>query len=334
LGKAILLLSMTAMACAQSSSQPESRKPVWGTGETANVNTQFETALAPVANHGSYTKAQFSSGGVGLRNRGTGAISISGVVAPVKAAFVYWAVITQGAPVAANKKIMVQRLSPTPASAIVTVAGTSIGTGPTPCWAGNMITVFRGTLPASLASGNGLYQITLPAGASGSINGEDPWVLTNALPQMEGASIVIVGTGTATQRVVIFDKGIAGKTFAGNPGLSYSLTLPVATTGTLTLFESIGADGQHGSGRTADAGFADESTVINDVYIAGPFSTHNDSDWNGNTSEPLPQLWDDMGHDITAATPSGTKVLNVAIGNEGETSYDCMTPVANVIQEQ
>lgn len=39
----------------------------------------------------------------------------------------------------------------------------------------------------------------------------------------------IVGTGTSTQQVALYDTGLAGKTFGGNPGLSYSLRLPAAT---------------------------------------------------------------------------------------------------------
>lgn len=326
----VLLLSLAATA----QTGTEERQPAWGTSDSPTADGPFEVTAGAVSAHETFTAAQFGSGGAALRNRGTGSISISGVITPVQAAYIYWAVITTGAATAADEKVKVQRLSPTPASAVVTVAGTLLGTGGSPCWSGNTISVFRGSVPTTVATGNGLYKVTLLAGAGGSTAGGDPWVGTPALPLMEGASIVIVGTGTSTQRVVLFDKGIAGKTFHGNPGISYSLTLPVATTGTLTLFDSIGADGQHGASRLAETGLSDESTVINDVYIAGPFSLNNDSDWNGSSGEPLPQLWDDVGHDITSATPKGTKVLDVIIANEGESTYDCMTPVANVVQEQ
>jgi hypothetical protein len=327
---AVLLLSLAAAA----QTGAGEKQPAWGTSDSPTADGPFEVVAGAITAHNIFTGAQFSSGGVALRNRGTGSISISGVLTPVKAAYIYWAVITSGAATAADEKVMVERLSPTPASATVTVTGTLLGTGGTPCWTGNTISVFRGVVPTTVATGNGLYKVTLLAGAGGSTAGGDPWVGTPVLPLMEGASIVIVGTGTSAQRVVLYDTGIAGKTFHGNPGFSYSLTLPVAATGKLTLFDSIGADGQHGISRTAEPGFSDESTEINGVFIAGPFSLFNDSDWNGSSGEPLTQLWDDVGHDITSATPSGTKVLNVAIGNEGESTFDCMTPVANVVQEQ
>jgi hypothetical protein len=242
---AITLVLSSAVALAQ---DEQSRQPFWGTSDSPTANdSTFETELAaPVAAPVTYTSAQYSSGGVGLRNRGTGGISITGVVTPVKAAFLYWAVITTGAAKAPDTQLKIQRLFPTPVSAITTITGTLIGTGGSPCWSGNTISVYRAVVPNSLATGNGSYQVTLMPGAGGSTAGGDPWVGTPVLPLFEGASLVIVGSGPSDSRVVIYDSGLAGKTFAGNPGLSYSLTLPAATTGTLTLLDSIGADGQEG----------------------------------------------------------------------------------------
>jgi hypothetical protein len=148
---------------------------------------------------------------------------------------------------------------------------------------------------------------------------------------MDGASIVIIGTGPSTQTVALYDSGLAGATFHGNPGISYSLLLPAPASGALTLFDNIGADGQQGISRTATSGYADEITKINGTIVAGPGSLYNDSDWNGSSARPLPQLWDDTGHDITLATPSGTTTLNITIANKGETGFDCLTPVANVV---
>lgn len=316
----LVLVSATALAQTELTSEP-TPQPIWGTSDAPTANdAPFETALAPVTAHATFTAALYGSGGVGLRNRGTGGISISGVTAPVKAAYLYWAVITTNAAKKPDIQMKIQRLSPTPASAITTITGTLVGTGGSPCWPGNLISVFRGVVPTSLATGDGFYQVTLLPGAGGSTAGGDPWVGTPVLPLFEGASLVIVGTGPSSSRVVIYDSGLSGKTFHGNPGLSYSLTLPVAATGTLTWLDSIGADGQVGVSRTAKAGDADESTRINGVYIAGPFSAFNDSDWNGSAGEPLPLLWDDVGHDITAATPSGTKVLEITIENKGKAS--------------
>jgi hypothetical protein len=322
-----------AVAQTSSISDQQTGQPAWGTTDASNAaNIRFTNSAGTLEAAAVTAGSQFGSGGVGLRNRGAGSIAISGVVTPVRAAYIYWAVITKGAVTAANESIMLQRLSPT-VGAVTTIAGTNVGSGASPCWPqGTTITVFRGTVPTTVATGNGVYQVTLLKGASGSTTGGDPWVGTQKVPLMEGASLVIIGTGTA--RVVIYDVGLSGQTFAGNTGISYTLTLPIAATGKLTLFESIGADGQQGKSRLAIASAADETTVINGVTIAGPSSNFNDSDWNGSSARPLPQLWDDIGHDITAATPKGTTTLDVSISNGGETPPDCMTPVANIVQVQ
>jgi hypothetical protein len=281
-----------------------------------------------------YKSAQYSSGGVGLRNLGTGTLHISGVVTPVKAAFLYWAVITNGAAPAAAKSAKLTQTFP--AGKSETVTGTLLGTGASPCWPGNTISVFRATVPVGDVSGNGSYQVAFASGASGSVKGQDPW-LADTLPLLEGASLVVVGSGTGT--VYVFDNGLAGKTFGNhtNPEtFSYTLSLPTATNGGQVLFESIGADGQIGTSRTAgnvandQPYLAAKAVQINGDLISGPFSATYidfDSDWNGNAAAPLPRLWDDVGHDITAAAPDGTKSLSTAITTYG----DCLTPVANVV---
>jgi hypothetical protein len=135
--------------------------------------------------------------------------------------------------------------------------------------------------------------------------------------------------------VEIYDTGFAGATFHGDTGFSYTLTLPAAATGKLTLLDNIGADGQEGNSRKALPGNGDEQTTINGVHIAGPGSNAIDGDWNGSSGKPLPLLWDDTGHDITAATPKGTTALNVEIYITGSpATVDCMTTVANVVEEQ
>jgi len=290
------------------------------------------SALSPAD---TYKNAQYSSGGIGLRNLGTGTLHISGVVTPVKAAFLYWAVITNNAATSADKSVKLTQTFP--AGKSETVTGTLIGTGASPCWPGNTISVFKAAVPVGDVSGNGSYQVAFTgSGASGSTKGEDPW-LADKLPLLEGVSLVVVGSGTGT--VYLFDSGLAGKTFGNhsNPEqFSYTLSLPTATNGGQVLFESIGADGQIGSSRTAgnvandQPDLAAKALQINGAVASGPFSADYidfDSDWNGNAGAPLPRLWDDVGHDITAFAPDGTKSLPMTITTYG----DCLTPVANLV---
>jgi len=62
--------------------------------------------------------------------------------------------------------------------------------------------------------------------------------------------------------------------------------------------------------------------------IAGPGSALNlTGDWNGSSGFPLPQLWDDTGHQFPS---SGASTLNITF--DGANQNDCLTGVANVVQ--
>lgn len=333
-----LLMALTAASTVNAftsvptdSNNSQNNKTVpFGAGPcAASAGVRPVTALASLDPDPSMTfpNASYGTGGAALRNREAGNIGVSGVNGATQAAIIYWAVITDGPPPVADTSINVQRLSPGPPSVVVNVTGTVVGTGPQPCWIGDTITVFRAAIPLVVATGNGSYQVTINPGAGGVTDGSDPWVSFPVLPLFEGASIVLVGAGTGT--VAIYDVGLAGNTFFGNPGLTYMLSLPTTASGTLTLFDNIGADGQQGLSRTSL--IADEGTTINGIPVAGPGSLYNDSDWNGSSGYPLPQLWDDTGHDITGATPAGTTLLTINVSTTNPL-FDCLTPVANVIE--
>lgn len=261
---------------------------------------------------------------------------MSGVIAPTKAAFIYWAVISKGVPPAAARRIKLQRRFPLPVSGIAVLPGAVVGAGPPPCWPGTVITVFKSAIPLGIATGNGNYEVTLLPGAQFSTDGHDPWIAPVNPPLWEGASIVMIGgpAGIGNPIVSIYDVGLAGNTFAPNPPFNYTLTLPAAAPGIRTLFDNIGADGQHvlGASRAAIPTESDEMTTVNAFPTAGPGSAYNDSDWNGSSGLPVPELWDDTGHDITPAAPLGTTSLAVTIGNGGGAPADCLTPVANVVE--
>jgi hypothetical protein len=238
--------------------------------------------------------------------------------------------MVDGAP--ADKSVILTQTFP--AGASETITGTLVAKGPSPCWGGDRVSVFRGTVPIGDVPGNGSYQVAFTeAGASGSTAGEDPWTAAT-LPLLEGASLVVVGTGTG--QVSIFDKGISARTFglrADPETFKYTLNLPTATTGNQVLFENIGADGQIGASRSVSVpDITAKKTEINGFVEAGPYPGLSsvidfDSDWNGNAAAPLPRLWDDVGHDITNAAPAGTTSLAVSV----TTHLDCLTPVANVV---
>jgi hypothetical protein len=273
-----------------------------------------------------FENASFGTGAVGMRNRREGGIEVSGVTGSVRAGFIYWAVITEGAPEEPVRSVLIRR--PNPESAQFTkITGTPIGDGPTPCWRGNRTTVFKGEIPARLAIGNGYFRIELQLGANGSFDGEDPWVRSDP-PLFEGISIVLIGEGSST--IALYDRNLAGNTFS--PNLSYSLNLPRSVAGaSRVLLHNIGADGQSGVSTTAFRQAARDVTRVGSsgIAVAGPNSPGNDSGWNGAVAGPLPQLWDNTVHDITGAVrEDGTRrLLPVSV----EAPDDCLVPVANLI---
>ncbi len=299
--------------------------PDWGTTKAATRAAVASQALASIPAAVSFANARYGTGGVGLRNRGGGSIEVSTVTGPVKAAYLYWAVISTGTPPAASGRPSISRRLPT-VSRAVGLTGTVVGTGASPCWPGNLITVFKAGVPATVASGAGTYEVRFPAGAGGSIAGDDPWVVTPQLPLLEGASMVIVGPAADGTSVAVYDRGLAGTTFSS--ALSYSLPLPKTASGQLAIIDFIGADGQHGFGRPADSNASNEITTVNGTAIAGSGSAYRDSDWNGGAGGPLPELWDTTSHVVTEQVPSGATSIDVSFTAQG----DCVTPVANVVR--
>lgn len=266
-----------------------------------------------------YANAQYATGGVALRNRSVGVIHVSGAVTPIQDAWLYFTYLYSSTP-PASLKIKLTRLFPGPTSN-VNVVGKLIAQSADPCWDSSGGAIYKAQVPTTFANDNGAYEITVPAGVVGLNSGEDPWDGNVVYPLDEGASLVLIGSGSSA--VDIFDKGMAGSEFSGS--YAYTLKLSSAASNSV-LMDSIGADGQIGDSRAS--GLTGETVTVNGVQISGPGSTiDTDSDWDGSSGWPLPQLWDDVGHDITAAAPSGTTSLAVAISSPD----DCLITVSNVV---
>jgi hypothetical protein len=328
---ALLLIAVLAIAGSSAAADTPQKSECSASDSPAAGNVDPGLNLGNIGPFRVFKNASYGTGGVAMRNRGAGGISISGVIAPVQAAYVYWAVI---APNKAASVICVKRLFPGVAGP-ANLAGTVVGAGAAPCpWPGGKIIVFRALIPPGIAVGNGLYEVSLLAGAAGTVNGSDPWMAV-VPPLWEGASIVMVGQPSPVAPaglVSIYDQGLAGKTFPSGGGLAYNLILPIPTPGARTLIDNIGADGKHavGASRLAAAPLTGETTTIGGPAFAGPGSAYWDSDWNGSSGLPVPELWDDTGHDITMLG-AGLPNLPVTVFQPG--GGDCLTPVVNVVEE-
>lgn len=282
-----------------------------------------------------YSNASYGTGGVALRNRSTGTIEISGDTGATQAAWLYWAVLLQNptkAQLSKVGKVSIARQFPAgaPLPSSATLTGTLLNIGADPCWGSTGTYVYRAAVPTTVATGNGLYKITLVAGASGLTDGEDPWDGNVKFPLFEGASLVVVGTGSAT--VGLLD-GQAGTTFGPGPYSNY-YQLPVTVgSGSQVLLDNIGYDGQIGYSRVGSAS-QETSTALgwpsqtNNILFAGPGSGEvSGSDWDGSSGWPLPQLWDDTGHDISNAFVAGDYWVLVSY----TAPLDCVGTVAAVV---
>jgi len=322
------LLSLATVASAQ-------QNPHWlGTtrsGFTAGLTHAPQSNISVTA---AYSNASYGTGGVALRNRIKGSIHISGVTGPTQAAWLYWVVLFASTPSSFQLKraseVLLQREFPTGvATHGAQLIGQLIAVGGDPCWGSAGAWVFRAAVPTSVATGNGLYRIVLNKNATGLSDGEDPWDFNVVFPLAEGASLVIVGTGVAGVGLV---DGQAGTTFAASYSNSYDL--PAPATGGLVLFDNFGYDGQIGSSRTIL--FSNETTTVQgfpggvSVLVAGPGGETGDSDWDGSSGWPLPQLWDDTGHDISNAFAVGDTSVLVSYTSTG----DCIGTVGAVISVQ
>src|SRR5271165_1821711 len=186
-----------------------------------------------------YSGAEYATGGAGLRNQAERSIIISGLPAGSSAedAYLYWVFLldttTPPPPVTGMKLCRTWPVGPT--AACVTLSGTLLAIGGDPCWGSVGAYIYRAQVPVSVASGNGNYFARTLPGASGLTDGEDPWDGNVVFQLAEGASLVIVSTGSHT--VSLYDTGISGLTSIGTP-VEYVLNLPVATSGGTVLWDN------------------------------------------------------------------------------------------------
>lgn len=320
IGLLVLVVAGTAVAqlgTTNSKFAPQQRTLVNGPEKVIHPET---TAIYPFAD--------YATGGVALRNQVQRSIILSGApnTTPLDA-YVYWSVL--GPVNAADSSVTIQRLWPNPSTPpyIVTLTGDQIAVGPDPCWGSDGNHVYRAHPPVSVVTGNGNYLVKFATAASGLADGEDPWNGHTVFPLMEGAALVTITTGT--HFVTVYDSQ-AGMLLIP-PSLSYTLSPFIAAfPGGPIRFDTIGADGQVGMSTTAEPGVSMEQTFITNIpiQIAGTGSpTNTDSDWNGNSGAPLPQLFDVTGHSFTPSAP--VSQLNVLYTSGG----DCTNIIANVASE-
>src|SRR5437868_5944389 len=139
-----------------------------------------------------YSGASYGTGGAAMRNRSNGSINISGVTGATQEAWLYWTVLVSKSPTK-QQKIRITRRFPLGAPSTAILVGDLIATPADPCWGSSRAAVYRAQVPTNIATGNGLYQITMNATQTAVTDGSDPWAAGVVFPAAEGASLVVVG---------------------------------------------------------------------------------------------------------------------------------------------
>jgi hypothetical protein len=172
-----------------------------------------------------FANAGYAAAGVGLRDQGSGTITLGGIPAGsyIARAYLFWA-----------------NINPTDPGGAMLIDGNSTtssldGQDLSPCWppTGNSETIFsRSANVTPFVSGNGTY--TLSGYPTALTGGQNPWDNTTANPFMEGASMVVFyGQANATATPVSATEGasFSGKvaTFtepdASAPASQYTATI-------------------------------------------------------------------------------------------------------------
>jgi hypothetical protein len=174
-----------------------------------------------------------------------------------------------------------------------------------PFWGQANNFAYRAPVPLYLLF-NGINGDYVMAGfPSGAGTGQNPWDIPVVAPLAEGVTLLVVyrppAGGFAT--TYLYDAPVAGQMFFG----TWTTTLGgIAAGGSQAKFTLVGADGQIGGGLNSMPLTTQEKSFFAGNQIAGPGGADNDSDWNGNDTQPLNQLWDTRTHLVqmpSAGTP-------------------------------
>ncbi len=285
-----------------------SSPPVPGTPGFApsSMAPQVMTAAGePLAQIGSWTvHGSYVAAGVGMRNRGYGTITLSGIPASahVSHAYLFW-------------DVLADTISPDFASGTFDsqpITGTLIGSDGNPCWGNAANFAYRADV-TSLVAGNGAY--ALAGFASHLTDGQDPWnAYDNTPPLLEGASLVAVyeDPSAAQTQVLLYD-GAAGDAYTTLTQTLSGFTA-VAPVGAQTTF--IVGDGQ--------------AVPQNPPTFDGtplPAATLDGSDPQAGPDYSLNNLWDTRTVDVSSLVRPGDTSASATIDG----TADCHVWVAQAL---
>ena len=261
-----------------------------------------------------------AANGTALRYRCSGTIPLRGIQSgsEVTGALLYWTFMddkTIGA--ATNTALFNGNL----------IKGAKVADNPDLCWASAGTHSYRADVADFIAPGNPAQDYVFTASNCVNSSGENPW-LTESDPGtvlQEGAALVVFYKNrfTVHNRTFVYDALSGTAVAAADTSSTIQLSHPnIDGSGLLTL---VGADGQTGFSFNDEG--SHETTTLNGDLIAGPGGIFPNSDWDGMTGWPMPQLWD--VHSYQVDNLSGTSSVLTYFSPD-----DCFAPVTLIIEPQ
>ena len=258
-------------------------------GVAANNIQAFQTVF----------NTDFRVAGVGgLRNTGTGTITLSGVTGPINKAYLYWHGPTNSTDPRANANIF---LNGSP------VAGTNIGFSDNNCWGFANSQAYRADVTA-LVTGNGPYLLTGLGASSTNSNGASLVVFFNDGDPLNNRDVVMFD-GNDSNISNPFDANGWNVTLSG---INYT-----SGTGALQLHV---ADGQ---------AFSDDALVLNASTLVptGAIFEGNSVPSANNGPGTNGSLWDIKTFDVTSYLVPGPNTFVMTSGVAG----DCLALVVAIV---
>ena len=248
----------------------------------------------------------------GLRNVGSGVITLAGVTGPVTLALLYWNGPTNSTNPMANAAITVN------GSGFV---GTNIGFSHDNCWDfANSQSYFVDVTALVSTTGNGNYTITGLGASPSSVPGG---------ANSNGASLIVFfddGNANNNRDVVIFHGNDSNMPNAYDAdGWNVTLSGISYTDGTATMQLHV-ADGQYALGEDT---YFDDALVANGTMLVPAGIIFSGTSVPGDNNGPLNngKLWDIRSWDVTQLLAPGTNTLMLTTG----VLSDCLGLVVAVV---
>jgi hypothetical protein len=234
----------------------------------------------------------------GMRDNGTGTLTVSGVSGTVTKAYLYWHGPTNSTDPTANAAVTFAGSS---------VTGTNIGFSDNNCWGFANSQAYRADV-TSLVSGNGSYSLAGFTKDSNQVN-------------VNGASLLVFfddGNAANNRDVVLFDGNDSNipNPFDANgwnvslPGINYT-----SGTANITMHVSDGQD------------FPDDALTLNAATLVPAGAVFQGDTLPGGPFNPNGNLWDIKTFDITSFLSPGPNTLTLTTGQVN----DCLSLVVAAV---